>query len=89
VAFEAQFIGQRIGGFPAQAERRIGDDGVKKRFLRRVLPEAAGDSTRKSCWLSEAYSSPLFGKAAKGSPSTGLAIQSRLRSMNPDEDLRA
>ena len=29
VAFEAHVVGQRVGGFPAVAEGRIGDDGVE------------------------------------------------------------
>ena len=36
VAFEAHVVGQRVGGFPALAEGRVGDDGVEARLLRRV-----------------------------------------------------
>jgi hypothetical protein len=33
VALETHVVGQRIGGFPAQAEGRIGNDGVEERLL--------------------------------------------------------
>ncbi len=36
VAFKSHVVGQRVGGFPAVTEGRVGDDGVEAGFLRRV-----------------------------------------------------
>ncbi|MNR54840.1 hypothetical protein D3C85_1751060 [compost metagenome] len=33
VVFEAYVVGQGVGGFPAVAEGRVGDDGVERGFF--------------------------------------------------------